>query len=337
VCRPDRRPTLRSLRTRRTQPHLVTGSRRPAVSGRTSPEPQLPSERRREVRRRPSSKPVWVATILLAGFSIFAFPYYSLPIAQRVRSPWHPWLSPSGYIGQSAGLVALSIFLFLWLYPLRKKWRWLAFTGSMARWLDVHVAAALVLPLMAAVHASWRFDGIIGLGFWSMMVVCLSGVVGRYLYVRIPRSQSGLELGAEELAAERRALLTQLAGRTGLRAEDIERLLGSEPAPCEGLGVGGTLARMVRDDLTRWRAARALRRMCEALPSGRRPSRRTIRAIVRLARREMSLTQQARMLEATHRVFRYWHIAHRPFAVTALVAVTVHVGVVVAMGATWFW
>jgi hypothetical protein len=43
------------------------------------------------------------------------------------------------------------------------------------------------------------------------------------------------------------------------------------------------------------------------------------------------------MLAATHRVFRFWHVAHRPVAVTALVAVVVHVVVVVAFGATWLW
>jgi hypothetical protein len=51
----------------------------------------------------------------------------------------------------------------------------------------------------------------------------------------------------------------------------------------------------------------------------------------------MALTQQARILESTRRVFRFWHVAHRPFALVALLAVLVHVGVVVAMGATWFW
>jgi hypothetical protein len=240
-------------------------------------------------------------------------------------------------VGQTAGILALVIFLFLWLYPLRKRYRWLAFTGAMARWLDAHVALALVLPFLAAVHAAWRFDGVIGLGFWAMIVVCLSGVVGRYLYVHIPRSQSGLELTAEELAAERRSLLAQLAARTGLPPAQVEALLRSDPAPCDGLGIFATLRRMASDDLARWRAARALRRACASLPAARRPSRRTLKAVMRLASREMALTQQARMLEATHRVFRYWHVAHRPFAVTALAAVLVHVGVVVAMGATWFW
>lgn len=59
--------------------------------------------------------------------------------------------------------------------------------------------------------------------------------------------------------------------------------------------------------------------------------------MLRLARSEMALTQQARMLAATQRVFRFWHVAHRPFAITALVAVGIHVGVAVAMGMTWFW
>ena len=109
-----------------------------------------------------------------------------------------------GTIGQSAGILALLIFVFLWLYPLRKKYRALAFTGSVARWLDVHILAAIGLPLLLAIHASWRFEGIVGLGYFAMLIVCASGVVGRYLYVRIPRSRSGVASTREEVATERR-------------------------------------------------------------------------------------------------------------------------------------
>jgi hypothetical protein len=207
----------------------------------------------------------------------------------------------------------------------------------MARWLDVHIATALVLPVLAAVHASWRFDGLIGLGFWSMIVVCLSGIAGRFLYVHIPRSASGLELTADEVAAERRRLLDEVARTAGLPPAQVESFLRTDPTPCDGLGVVATVRRMAKDELTRARCARAFRRVCAQRPSGRRLDRRALRRVVKLAGREMALTQQARMLEATHRVFRLWHVAHRPFALTALLAVLVHVGVVVAMGMTWFW
>ena len=281
----------------------------------------------------------WVVAIpvaALVGLSLYWASYYGAVRGERVRHPLHPWLKPSGYLGQTAGILAVLIFFFLWLYPLRKKVRWLRWTGAMSAWLDVHIAAALVLPMLTAVHAAWRFEGLIGLGFWSMMVVCASGVIGRYLYVHIPRSASGLELTADEIAGERKILLGQLARTSGLPLAQVDALLQSDPTPCDGLGIVGTLRRMAADEVTRWRAAARLREICGNRP-GSRLDRRALRDLTRAARREMALTQQVRMLEATHRLFRLWHVAHRPFAVAAMVAVLVHVGVVVSMGMTWFW
>ena len=71
----------------------------------------------------------WIIAAVLAALNLAGAPYYLLVRAERVRSPMHPWLKPSGYIGQSAGLLAVAVFGFLWLYPLRKKFRWLAWTG----------------------------------------------------------------------------------------------------------------------------------------------------------------------------------------------------------------
>ncbi len=296
-----------------------------------------PTPAKPKARTDKSLTPVWFAIGLLLVGTAAGGEYYFAPPSDRVRSALHPWLRPSGYVGQTAGILALLIFIFLWLYPLRKKYRWLAWTGVMSKWMDAHVSVALVLPFLAAIHASWRFDGVIGLGYWSMIVVCLSGIVGRYLYVHIPRSATGLELSAEEIAAERRELIAAVAATSGLPVAQVESVLRSDPTPHDGAGFMKTLYLMVRDDLARRRAARALRRISADRPGAQKLDRGALREIVRLASREMALTQQARMLEATRDIFRFWHVAHRPFAITALVAVLVHVGVVVAMGATWFW
>lgn len=272
---------------------------------------------------------------LLVGVCLFGLPYYVLPAAERVRHPLHAWLGPSGYIGQSAGLLALAIFLALWLYPLRKKLRSPAFTGTIARWLDVHVQLALALPLLVAVHAAWRFGGVIGLGFWAMLVVWLSGIVGRYIYTRIPRGKAGVELSREEIAAERGRLLLQIAAETGLEPAIIERTLAADPSPAGRLGVIATVQRLVTDDISRRRAARRLALLCRQ--RGLPLSRPTLAHATRLARREMALSQHSRMLDATHDLLRYWRVAHRPVAVAALVVVLVHVAVVVSVGATWRW
>ncbi|MEO8031607.1 MAG: hypothetical protein ABJC74_15280 [Gemmatimonadota bacterium] len=300
--------------------------------------------RRKRDQRPPQGRPnrgsklVWIVAGCLALLNLAGAPYYLLSRAERVRSPVHPWLKPSGYIGQSAGLLAVAVFLFLWLYPLRKRFRWLAWTGAIARWLDVHVLLALALPLLVAVHASWHFTGVIGLGFWAMMIVWASGVIGRYIYTRIPRGRAGIELSLEEITANRSDLLEEIASRTGLTAEEIEESLALEPPPTRGLGLWGTLKRMVADDLARRKAARALRQRFEqASPRRRGQDREDLQEALRLANREIALTQQVRMLDATHDLFRFWHVAHRPVAVAALAAVVIHVAVVVSLGATWLW
>lgn len=302
----------------------------------SAPRKPAPKARERRGLRR-TTVVLLVLTVPLVAINVLGLPYYTASLAVRARHPWNEWLRPSGYVGQSAGIAAFVIFLFLWLYPLRKKWKALRWTGSIGRWLDVHVTSALLLPLLLAIHAAWRSDGVIGLGLVAMLVVIASGIVGRYLYTRIPRARSGIELTREEVTAQRRELMQELAAATGLTPDMLETTLHGDQTPDEHENALRVIARLVANDLFRWRRTRELRQRWAALAPNDRPlDDRQLRDAVRLANRELSLEQQSRMLDATHRVFRFWHVAHRPFAVTALLAVVIHVIVVVAVGATWF-
>ena len=288
-----------------------------------------------------SSKPshrgdAWALFVLIGVplcITLIYLPYYLMPRGQRLRNALHPLLRPSAGVGLALGIVGLSLFLFMWLYPLRKHARWLSRAGSLAGWLRVHVVVGLSLPLLLAVHAGWRFDGLIGLGYLSMLIVCASGAIGRYLYVRIPRSRSGVEMSFDEVAGERRALLTRIAASTGLEPAAVERALAIDPRPYRGLDPLRTIARMIRDDWARARALRDLRQSWHsARPGGRRLDPKVLTETLRLARQEMALAQQLRMLDATRTLFGYWHVAHRPFAITALLAVLVHVAVALWIG-----
>jgi hypothetical protein len=265
--------------------------------------------------------------------TLAGLPYYLMGPGERLRSPLHPLLKPAASVGLAFGVAALVLFLFMWLYPLRKQFRWLAFTGSAPAWLRNHVLVGLALPFIAAVHAGWRFDGLIGLGYLAMVLVSLSGLVGRYLYVRIPRSRGGVELSLDEAAGERRAILTRIALETGLDPVEIDRAIAVHTRPLAGLGLGRAFAHMISNDVARWRAMRALRReWSRPRPGATAPDPKALGRALALARREMALTQQLHMLDATRRVFAFWHVAHRPFAITALLAVLIHVVVAVAVG-----
>lgn len=273
---------------------------------------------------------------ILVAISVIGAGYYAAPMAVRVRHPLHDMLRPSGLVGQGAGVLAFAIFTFLWLYPLRKRVKALAWTGSVGRWLDVHVTAALTLPLLLAIHAAWKFEGVIGLGYAAILVVCASGVIGRYLYTRIPRARSGVELTLDEVAAQRAALIARIAAATGLEPARVASTLTIPGSASGRLTIGRAMLQLIAGDVLRWRRVRVLRKRWSVMaPAGRRPSSHALDEAVRLASRELALDQQVRVLDTTHRVFRWWHVAHRPIALTALVTVIVHVIVVVAVGATW--
>jgi len=296
----------------------------------------LTDERRKTIVRR--NLPLLLILGILLVVNLVGLPYYLLPIGSRVRDAFHAWLKPSGYVGQSAGLIAFALFLFLYLYPLRKRFRTLAFLGPLNRWLDVHIVAGIAVPLLGAVHAAWRFHGLIGLGYLSMVLVALSGIVGKYLYVHIPRGRSGLGMTLDEIEARRRELLERIAEATGLGLDEVEAVLAGRKTAAAPLGVGGTLIGLISSDFSRWRMTRRLRRLLRERTSGaRKLDQAALRDIVRLARREIALTQQLRMLDATQRLFRYWHVFHRPFSIMAFVAVTIHVVLVVSLGVTWLW
>ena len=329
------------------QPVRSTGSESPVsptrdpglklVPNPSAPEPANPSTHRPKAASGAWLDDRWPLALLIAapiGITLWGWPYFTAGPGIRVRSPLHPLLRPSGTLGLALGVAAFAFFLFLWLYPLRKKYRWLAWTGAVGSWLRVHILAGLVVPLFAAVHAGWRFDGLIGLGYLSMLLVAISGVVGRYLYVRIPRSRSGLELTHDEVASERRALLTRIAAATGDDPKQVERMLVSDEQSYAGLGPLASLQRMIADDLTRGRLIGQLKRRLAAPRPGVPPlDRKELGAVLGLARRELALAQQLRMLDATRRVFGLWHVVHRPFAIMAFIAVAVHVVVAVMVGA----
>ncbi len=276
--------------------------------------------------------------IFILVLNIFGIRYYMLPLNERIREPMHAWLGPSGYVGQSAGILAFALFLFLWLYPLRKRFRFLSFTGPVPRWLDVHIAAGFLIPLLGATHAGWRFTGIIGLGYGAMFLVCCSGVVGRYLYCKIPRTLGGIELTMDEIARERDMLLSQIAAETGTDIRKMMDRLSPKVPEYENLGLITTMKQLLRDDWERRRAVRSFMKEWRAsVEGGRVIGPKSVKRVLYLANLQIAHAQQTRALESTHRVFAFWHVAHRPIAVTALIAVTLHVAVVVLMRATWFW
>lgn len=246
--------------------------------------------------------------------------YYATPVRVRGYAPLHGVLKPSGSVAHPLGVAGLALIVIPVLYAARKRWRPLAHAGSLRAWLEVHIFCGIVGPVLVTLHTSFKFNGIISVAYWSMMAVMLSGFVGRYLFVRMPRTIRGVELSHEEIRGRIRALTDQLirasrdAGLAGrVRAADQELDMQRE----RPIGQVQTWRRLrhLRHDM---RSAGVSRELTSVVTS-------TIAERAQLLRRLSQLNRHRRL-------FSLWHVFHQPLVYVMFAIAVLHVGVAVYFG-----
>lgn len=275
-----------------------------------------------------------IATAAIAFVLLFWFDgwtYYRTPRAVRGYVPVHKLLRPSGPVGQALGLAGLLLMFVPMLYAIRKKWKRLSRFGSMKTWLEVHIFAGIVGPVLVTFHTSFKFNGIVSVAYWMMVIVASSGFVGRYLYVRIPRSLRGTELTLGELQQRAEDLNAQLAG-SGIPASLLARVNAleehSRPSPAPGAWIVSLVVGDFALKARLWGLRRAF------IAAGARPER-TAEVVKLIAERALLLRRLA-LLEKTKKLFDLWHVFHQPLVYFLFAIVLVHVGVVTYMGYTIF-
>jgi hypothetical protein len=111
----------------------------------------------------------------------------------------HPYTSGSD-LGYYLGLVGGCMMLSLLFYPLRKYWAPLQNAGSLRAWFLVHIAFGILGPVLILFHSVFHLRSFnASVAFWSTIVVAVSGIMGRFLYIHIYRGLDGRQLTLQEL------------------------------------------------------------------------------------------------------------------------------------------
>ena len=281
-----------------------------------------------------------LAIALIAGLLVYGFDYYTLDSTERPFSPKHVLLKPSGAIGVKLGFLGFAMFLAIFLYPLRKRWAWLARQGSSKHWLDMHVLLGLSAPFIIALHSSFKFRGFAGMAFWIMLAVSLSGVIGRYLYAQIPRSLNAAELSIKELQEVQATLSQQLKEQKLLPQADLRSLLRlPSQERVQQLSIVVALAYMMVLDVSRAFRIAKIRR--HALGLGEklvtlggvlRTRHPDLEKAIATAREEAATAKRVLFLSRSQQVFHLWHVVHKPFSYSFAVLALIHIVVVFMMG-----
>jgi hypothetical protein len=200
--------------------------------------------------------------------------------------------------------------------------------GPLGRWLDVHIFLGVFGPLLVVLHSSFKVQGLVALSFWSMVVVASSGVLGRYLYLQIPRTRAGEERALAELEAEDRELSERLRTRFRLDEVQIGRLDALVAVPAR-TGLLGGLARLLIDDLRLRSGLREFALSCRSVPPP------VFRDFEKVVREKARVHRRILLWDRVHELFHYWHVLHKPFALVMYLFMIVHVAVAFVTGYGW--
>lgn len=242
---------------------------------------------------------------------------------------------PNDDAGYWIGVAGGSFMLALFVYPMRKYLRFMQGWGKVKVWFWVHLALGIGGPWLILVHSQFRIGSLnAGVALISMCVVVVSGVIGRFIYVRIHRGLDGERTSLHEL--RRRAGLVEDNARSRLHfcPPVAARLLAFEQRELQAQRDWTTHLRQVtvlpmQQWMTYLQCVRELRQPLHELAAKHRWDTSDLRRRKRRARRlvDQYLHAVVRVAQygAYERVFALWHVAHLPFVYLLVISAVVHV------------
>jgi len=227
------------------------------------------------------------------------------------------------------------IMLLLFSYPLRKYVRTFHNWGKVKWWFWVHMTLGIGGPLLILLHSTFHVGSLnAGVAFYSMIIVALSGVVGRFVYVRIHRGLYGEKLNFKELQTIAGFESEEMHSKLHF-VPDVEKRLTEFQAYAltENLSFGQatlrlfTLATRRRVAYARCAAElrRAMRERAEIRQWDRDKLRRRLGRAVRLVDEFLMSVQRVSQFGVYDRLFRLWHVAHVPLVYLLVLSAIAHV------------
>ena len=257
--------------------------------------------------------------------------YYLLNIEHRFDHPDHQMLKPSGSLGHGLGIIgSLMMIVGVSIYMLRKRIRMFSRLGILKHWLEFHIFLCSLGPILVLYHTTFKFGGIVAVSFWSMMAVVLSGIIGRYIYLQIPRTIEGREMSLNEINQTKDALNQKLVQVYQLDKSILEAIMQAVKKRPDRSGNS-----MLKRSIAKFIFERNTIKEVKTILRKQKIAGKNFKEVMGLIQTEISLSRKIDRLITMQNLFKYWHVAHLPFAILMLIIMLVHVGVAITFGYRW--
>jgi hypothetical protein len=274
--------------------------------------------------------------VLIVGFALIllltnGLEYYRTGLEDRAYTSGHDNLKPSGVLGHGLGILgSLLIIIGVASYMARKRYRFLSRVGLVKHWLEFHIFLCTLGPVLILFHTAFKFGGLVAVSFWSMVAVFLSGIAGRFIYLQIPRSIEGRELNLSEVRAMKSDLTEILKSSYSLDEDAYKRIIESVNLKTVSSS-RYLLISIIRNFINDRKSINLVRRELKKYSLRGKDHRK----IISLMKTDIKLSRRIERLDKMKDLFKYWHVAHLPFALIMLFIMVIHVGVTILFGYRW--
>jgi hypothetical protein len=274
---------------------------------------------------------VALTVIIFFAIAIYGADYYITNLEGRHHHEKYELLKPTGLIGHGIGIVGSVLMVIgVFGYMARKRFRSLSRFGVLTYWLEFHIFLCTIGPILVLYHTSFKFGGLVAISFWSMIAVMISGIIGRFIYLQIPRTIQGGELTLSELSGLENEVFTKMQEHYEVNYEIIAQLniALSTSALMEDKNI---IPRIVH----RFRLERKLMKHVKEQLKSQQLDRKNYREVIQLFESKIILNRRIAWLSTMQNFLRYWHVLHLPFALIMLVIMIIHIIVAVTFGYKW--
>ncbi|MCO5264636.1 MAG: hypothetical protein M9948_01950 [Lentimicrobium sp.] len=272
-----------------------------------------------------------IVILALVFLSVKGYSYYRVRLDERFFHPDYKQLKPSGIWGHGLGIAgSLLMMAGVAIYVARKRMRSLSRVGVLKHWLEFHIFLCTLGPVLVLFHTSFKFGGIVAISFWSMVAVFISGIIGRFIYIQIPRTIEGRELSLSEVRDMKSDIGDILSSTYQLDKHIYNLIIEStrRKAEIQRASLLWTYTKNYFRDVNTIQTIKSQLRK-----NGLEKS--DIKKVSNLVRNELSLNRKIDRLLFMQNLFKYWHVAHLPFAIIMLIIMIIHVIVTITFGYKW--
>ena len=229
-------------------------------------------------------------------------------------------------IGYTMGLVGGVMMLFAFGYGLFKHVPALRAIGGMRRWLQIHIFFGIAGPMLVMLHTTFHLGSLNGtIAFFSMLLVYLSGIVGRYLYSKI---HYGLGGSKASLSDVKESLVTAGKKIKSRRLDKFTERVMVHPGSLLGawwdLMTFGWRSRWLTFQLRR-DMNRQLKKMALRESWGGNVLRQQRKSFRKQLRNYMFMLRKVALFSVYERFFSFWRHAHVPLLYLLLFSGVLHV------------